>query len=87
MSIEKDMEEAFNFGPEINRNREPIGQGEVRETRLEDQVQRLQTYNTLLRDTLMELYDLNAAAEVLGRKATESPDYIHIMNKAKKVLA
>ena len=43
----------------INRNRKPHRDDWIyqrRQVRLQDQVQRLQTYNTLLRDTLEDLH-------------------------------
>ncbi len=55
----------------VNTNRKPYIYGRGQELHLEDQVQRLQTYNTLLRDTLTELHEAHHY-EVYFQKALQA---------------
>ncbi len=65
----------------VNMNRETGDPG--RKLRLEDQVQRLTTYNTMLRETLQELYEWQGVTSPYSH----SDAYELCLKKCKKVLS
>ena len=65
----------------LNTNREvPLAQPSA-------ELQRLRTYNSLLLDTLHELYDIQGTAQRTGQSGEQYAAYIALMKKVKKVIA
>lgn len=51
------------------------------------ELQRLRTFNSLLLDTLHELYDIQGTAQRTGQSGEQYAAYIALMKKVKKVIA